>query len=134
MLQGVEAQIEASGSVSRGTTLYCEKQKDAAPFNPIDLTKHWMPIPDDPEGSLVLLRAKSGLKLTDWKRDLLSALKDAFDDRTWGFNEGFKAVPTMARSTYKDKLKNLAVEGWIKRTEDGYYLPAEALGMLLISQ
>ena len=109
LLQGVETQIEAEGAVSRGTTLYCEKQKDAAPFNPIPLQKRWMPIPDDPEGSLVMVREKVSLKLTDERREILSALKNAFGDRIWCFTDGYKVLPRMAKTTYSDKLKHLGV-------------------------
>jgi hypothetical protein len=133
LLQGVETQIEASGSVARGTTLRCEKQKDAAPFNRINLQKHWMPIPDDPDGSLVMVREKVGLKLTDEKRVFLSVLKDAFGDRTWSFTEGHKLLSGMAKTTYTDRLKHLAVEGWVVSSNDGYYLTGEALGLLLVS-
>jgi hypothetical protein len=133
LLQGVEAQVEASGSVGRGTTLRCEKQKDAAPFNPINLQKHWMPIPDDPEGSLVLVREKVGLKLTEEKRAILSALKDAFGDRTWSFMDGHKVLSGMAKTTYSDRLKHLAVEGWVVSSNEGYYLTGEAMGLLLVS-
>lgn len=133
LLQGVETQIEASGSVGRGTTLRCEKQKDAVPFNPINPQKHWMPIPDDPEGSLVMVREKVGLKLTEEKRVFLSVLKDAFGDRTWSFMDGHKVLSGMAKTTYSDKLKHLAVEGWVVSSNDGYYLSGEALGLLLVS-
>ena len=79
------------------------------------------------------LREKLGLKLTDEKREILAALKDAFGDRIWSFTDGYKALPRIAKATYSDKLKNLACEGWIEPTGDGYYLKPEALGHLLIS-
>jgi hypothetical protein len=85
------------------------------------------------EGSLVMVRETVGLKLTEEKRVYLSVLKDAFGDRIWSFTEGHKLLSPMAKSTYMDKLKHLAVEGWVIQTNDGYYLTGEAMGMLLVS-
>ena len=47
--------------------------------------------------------------------------------------DGHRLLPKLAKSTYMDKLKHLAVEGWVIQTNDGYYLTGEAMGMLLVS-
>lgn len=80
-----------------------------------------------------MVREKVGLKLTDEKRVFLSVLKDAFGDRAWSFMDGHKVLSGMAKTTYSDKLKHLAVEGWVVSSSEGYYLSGEALGMLLVS-